>query len=221
MFLATLSREYQRVLRNRSSIANMLAFFALIVICYPLALGVEKELLVTLSPVALWVSALLSLLLNTHQLFEEDFENGIIDQIIVGQGSLFWYVLAKAVCFWTLSGLILAILGPLLGGMLYLPLSVAPVTISVLAVGSFGAVMINVLAASLTIALRNNSILLSLIALPLFAPTLIFGAGAISNAIEGISVSVPLTFLSALTLISVAICPLGAAFILRLSRDLS
>ena len=221
MFFAALKRDYQRVLRQKSAVVNSVAFFALIVICYPLAVGVDKALLKSLVPVALWVSALLCLLLNTHQLFEEDYENGIIDQLIVGQASLFWYVLAKGVVFWSLTGLVLAILSPVLGGMLNLPLHAAPVTIAVLAIGSFGAVMINLLAASLTIALRNNSILLSLISLPLFSPVLIFGAGAIRNAIDGISVSVPFTFLGAITLMAVAICPIASAFILRMSRDLA
>ena len=221
MFFITSIREYQRLLRQKSSLANSIAFFALIIVCYPLSVGVDHMLLQKLVPVALWVSALLCLLLNTHQLFEEDYENGIIDQLVVGQASLFWYALAKAIVFWSLTGLVSAILSPLLGSTLHLPAGAMPVTVYVLAMGSLGAVMISLLAASLTIALRNNSILLSMISLPLFAPTLIFGAGSIRNAINGVSVSVPLSFLGAATLIAVAVCPIASAFILRMSRDLS
>ena len=219
-FRAFLLREFARLLGKRGKLVEPLIFFALIVVCFPLAAGVDRELLARLAPAVLWVSALLCLLLTAYQLFEEDFEAGIIDHIILSGQSLFWYVIAKALVSWTLSGLLLALLSPAFAATLLLPNPASGWALLAIAVGSVGATMINILSASLTVALRNSSILLSLISLPLFAPLLIFGGSVITAAAEGADPVLPFMLLSGVTLLATAICPLAAAFILRYSREL-
>ena len=76
------------------------------------------------------------------------------------------------------------------------------------AIGAFGA--------ALTVGLRRGGLLLSLLVLPLYVPTLIFGITAISSALmspEGFMAS--FLILSAISLVSIALAPFAAAAALR------
>ena len=63
-------------------------------------------------------------------------------------------------------------------------------------IGSFGA--------ALTVGLKRGGLLLSLLVLPLYVPTLIFGAEVARRGAEGQGVATPLVLLAGLTLATVA-----------------
>jgi heme exporter protein B len=58
-------------------------------------------------------------------------------------------------------------------------------------------------------------VLLAMMVLPLSAPVLIFGAGAVDLAVSGLAAGAPLIILGGMALAALAICPIAAAAALR------
>ena len=75
------------------------------------------------------------------------------------------------------------------------------------------------LGAALTLGLPQGGVLLALIVLPLYIPTLMFGAGAVTAALEGHTAHGALLLLGGLLCLSVSLTPLAVAAALRVSQE--
>jgi heme exporter protein B len=98
-------------------------------------------------------------------------------------------------------------LAPTAYGWLVLSLLLGTPTLSI--VGAFGA--------ALTVGLRRGGLLLSLLVLPLYVPTLIFGAEVVRRGAEGMALGTPLALLAAISLGAAALLPFAAAAALRVN----
>jgi heme exporter protein B len=67
------------------------------------------------------------------------------------------------------------------------------------------------------VSLRRGGPLLSLLVLPLYVPTLIFGAEAARRGAEGLPVAAPLALLAGVTLGTLALLPFAAGAALRVN----
>jgi heme exporter protein B len=76
-------------------------------------------------------------------------------------------------------------------------------------IGAFGA--------SLVVGVKRGGLLLSLLVLPLYVPTLIFGAEVVKRGAAGLAVSVPLLMLAGITLAAAALLPFAAAAAIRVN----
>ena len=94
-------------------------------------------------------------------------------------------------------------------GFLWLVLSLLIGTPALSVIGTFGA--------ALTVGIKRGGLLLSLLVLPLYVPTLIFGAEVARRGAEGLEVDTPLFLLGAITLFSVALLPFASAAVLRMN----
>ena len=105
-----------------------------------------------------------------------------------------------------LLGLILNLPGPA-----YLPLlaSLLAGTPALSAIGTFGA--------ALTVGIKRGGLLLSLLVLPLYVPTLLFGALAATRGAQGLDFTTPLVLTLGITLGSLALLPFAAAAALRIN----
>ncbi len=65
--------------------------------------------------------------------------------------------------------------------------------------------------------LRRGGLLLSLLVLPLYVPTLIFGAEAVRRGAEGLPAATPLLMLAGISLGTAALLPYAAAASLRVN----
>ena len=77
------------------------------------------------------------------------------------------------------------------------------------AIGAFGA--------ALTVGIRRGGLLLSLIVLPLYIPTLVFGSIVASTGVADLSNNSALLILSAITLVAFSILPFASAVVLRIN----
>jgi len=154
------------------------AFFLLVAIVVPFAVGPDVRLLARIGGGALWIAALTAALLPIERLVEPDRADGVLDQLALRRIPEEAVALAKIVGHWLTFGplLLLAALpgaallglnGPLLGR-----------TLLTLAVGTPALAALAVAVASLTAGLRSASALGGLLLLPLAVPLLIFGASA-------------------------------------------
>ena len=95
--------------------------------------------------------------------------------------------------------------------MLNLPPEGWPPLLATLLIGSPALSFIGAICAALIVGARRGGVLMTLLALPLYIPTLIFGAGAVQAAIGGFDGSAHLAALGAITLAAIALCPWAAA----------
>ena len=71
--------------------------------------------------------------------------------------------------------------------------------------------------AALTVGMRRSGILVALLALPLYVPVLVFGAGAVAASAQGLDASGALLWLAAGLLLSLLLAPLAAAAAIRIA----
>ena len=215
--LALLTRDIRLAVRAGGGFGLGLAFFLLVAVLVPLGVGPEGAVLGRIAPGILWVGALLACLLSLDRIFALDVEDGSLDLLATSPIPLEGVVAIKALAHWLVTGLPLTLVSPVLGVLLNLPqtgygwllLSLAFGTPALSVIGAFGA--------ALVVGLKRGGLLLSLLVLPLYVPTLIFGAEAIKRGAAGQEVAVPLALLAGITLAAAALLPFAAAAAIRVN----
>ena len=81
----------------------------------------ESSRLSEIAPGMLWIIALLASLLSLDSMFQDDYNDGTLEQIMILPQPLYFMVLAKIVVHWMVTGLPLSLLAPVFGMMLSLP----------------------------------------------------------------------------------------------------
>ena len=215
--IALLGRDLALAVRAGGGFGLALAFFLIVVVLAPLAVGAEAALLARIAPGVLWLGALLACLLSLDRMFALDAEDGSLDVLATAPIPLEGVALAKAAAHWITTGLPLTLAAPALAVLLALPGEAMAALAASLAVGTPALSAIGAFGAALTVGLRRGGLLLSLLVLPLYVPTLIFGAEATRRAAEGLDPATPLLLLGGVTLGSLALLPFAAAAALRVN----
>ena len=215
--IGLLLRDLRLALRAGGGFGLGLAFFLIVVVLVPLGVGPEAALLSAIAPGILWVAALLACLLSLDRIFALDHEDGSLDLLATAPIPLEGVVTIKALAHWLTTGLPLTLVSPLLGLMLNLPGAAYPWLMLSLALGTPALSVIGTFGAALTVGLKRGGLLLSLLVLPLYVPTLIFGAEAVRRGAEGTANTIPLVLLAAITLGTVALLPFASAAALRIN----
>ena len=198
---------------------NPLLFGFLVTLMFPLGLGPEPATLAKLAPGLVWIIALLSCLLATDQLFREDFDDGSLALWLLSPQPMYFLIMTRIFVHWLSSGFIIALVSPVLAIMLNIPLQAIPALFFSILIGSVSLVFIGAIGAALTVGLKNSSILLTLIILPLYVPVLIFGAAGVQAAAMDMDVSSYLAILAAFMFLSVSMAPLAIYGGLKINLD--
>ena len=193
------------------------AFFVLCVVLVPLGVGPETGMLSRIAAGMLWIAALLAALLSLDRLFQADYEDGSLDQLMLAPVPLEQVVLAKALAHWLTTGLPMTLIAPVLGLSLALPSDVLPVLVASLAIGTPALSLIGAVGAAVTVGVRRGGLLLSILVLPLYVPSLIFGARATQMALLDLDAVPALALTGVITLIAAAVTPFAAAMALRIN----
>ena len=206
-------------LRKPMQAVTPLLFGFLVAVMFPIGLGPAPETLAKLAPGLIWIIALLACLLATDQLFREDFDDGSLTLWLLSPYSLYFLVLTRVFSHWLSSGFIIALVSPLLGLMLNLPIDAMAALLLSLLIGSLSLVFIGAIGAALTVGLKNSSMLLTLIILPLYIPVLILGVACVDAATQGFALSNYLALLSAFMVLSLSLAPLAICGGLTINLD--
>jgi heme exporter protein B len=214
---AVLARELRLALRSGGGAGLGVAFFVVVVLLVPLGVGPEPGRLAGIAPGVLWVAALLACLLSVDRLFQTDFEDGSLDILALAPLPLEALVALKALAHWLTTGLPLVVVAPLLAVTLGLPAPAYPWLVASLAIGTPGLSFLGAIGGAVTVGLRRGGLLLSLLVLPLYVPSLIFGARVVAAAAEGGHPGSALALLAGLTLFILALAPYVASAALRIN----
>lgn len=215
--LSLLVRDLRLAVRAGGGFGLGLAFFLIVCTLVPFGVGSEAGVLAGIAPGILWVGALLACLLSLDRIFALDWEDGSLDLLATAPLPLEGTVAIKALAHWITTGLPLTLAAPLFGILLHLPGAAMPWLVASLALGTPALSILGAFGAALTVGLRRGGLLLSLLVLPLYVPTLIFGAEAVRRGVAGLEVGPPLLFLSGITAFALALIPFAAAAALRIN----
>jgi len=217
--LLALTRDLRLAFRKRGQLVQPLVFFAIVTTLFPLAISPELSRLRDVAPGVLWVAALLSSQLALEFLFRDDAQDGTLEQYALSGQSLSGLLFAKTGAHWLLTGLPLALMAPLAGLSLGVPVAAVPGIVASVAVGSVALSLIGSMGAALTLGVKRSGALLSLLTLPLAMPVLIFGARATELAIKGESYGAPLELLGAVAVLGITLAPLATAAAVRVNLE--
>lgn len=215
--IALLIRDLRLAIRAGGGFGLGLAFFLLVAVIVPLGVGPEPATLAKIAPGILWVGALLSCLLSLDRIFALDFEDGSLDLLATSPVPMEGAVAVKALAHWLVTGLPLVLAAPVLGVLLNLPLAGYLWLVISLALGTPALSIIGAFGAALTVGLKRGGLLMSLLVLPLYMPTLIFGAEVVKRGAADMAVGTPLALLAAITAGALALLPFAAAAAIRVN----
>jgi heme exporter protein B len=218
-FRLVAGRELTTAFRRWSDLALPLAFFVIVCMLFPLAIGQELSVLRQTGPGAIWVAALLATLLSLNTLYREDYEDGTLEQLALMDQPLTLLLLAKTLAHWVVIELPLIIIAPLLALGFNLPAEGISGLVLTLLVGTPALSLLGSVGAALTAGLRQASGLIALLLLPLTIPVLIFGARATDLAVNGQSIDGPLYLLGGISVLALTLCPFATAAAVRVSLD--
>lgn len=213
------SRDILLAIRRRADVATTLFFFVIVASLFPLGMGPEPKLLRAMAPGILWVAALLASMLSLGRLFDADYADGCLEQLMLVPEPLALVVIGKVMAHWLISGLPLVLIAPVIALQFDLPAGSLGTLLLALLLGTPLLSLIGAIGAALTVGVRGGGVLVSLLELPLYVPVLIFGAGAVDASATGMDASGHLSILGALLLLGMVLAPWATAAALRISLE--
>jgi heme exporter protein B len=215
--IALLLRDLKIAVRAGGGFGLGLAFFLIVVVLVPFSVGPQSSLLASIAPGILWLGALLACLLSLDRIFALDFEDGSLDLLATSPLPLEGIVSVKAAAHWLTSALPLVIAAPFLALMLNLPAAGYFWIVLSLLLGTPALSVIGTFGAALTVGLKRGGLLLSILVLPLYVPTLIFGAELARRGVNGMDTQTPLLMLAGITFATIALLPFASAAVIRIN----
>ena len=196
-----------------------LGFFTIALSLYPFGFGSDPNLLARTGAAVIWVTALFSTLLSLDRLFQIDLEDGTLAQYALSPLSPLLLVIAKVTAHWISSLLPLVLLSPVAAILFNLGVDQAQTLGLTLLVGTPALSLIGALIAGITSAVKRAGALITLLVLPLYIPTLIFGVGAIEAQRLSLEHSPAFLYLGITSLIAALVAPFLTQFTLKAALE--
>lgn len=219
IYFTVVMRDLRLALRRKSEVLSAMFFFVVVAALFPLAIGPEPATLRQIGPGVLWVGALLASMLALSRLFEVDYRDGTLEQMLLSPHALWLLVLGKMTAHWLLAGLPLVLLAPVLGLQFQLTSDALSVLCITLLLGTPVLSCVGAIGAALTLGVRGGGVLISLLVLPLFVPVLVFGAGAVQALQSGLGAQAHVSILLALLLPALFFSPWACSAALRIAME--
>ena len=216
---AVLRRDLTLAWRRRGDIAMPVLYALIVTTLFPFALGPENALLQRIAGGAVLVTVLLAMLLALDGMFRSDIEDGSLEQLVLAPQPLALMLGMKILAHWLTTALPLIVIAPMLASMLQLPAAVIPVLLLALALATPMLSLLGAVLVALTAGTRRSGMLLALMLLPLCVPVVIFAAGALAAAQQGLPWIAPIAWLGSALALALVLAPLACAAALRIALD--
>ena len=212
-------RDITLAWRHPGETMLVVAFFVLVASLFPLGVGSEPQLLARIGPGVIWVCALLAAFLSLPALFATDYADGSLEQMTLSPHPMSGWTSGKIAAHWVVSGLPLTMLSPLIGLQYGLSLDTLGALAVALALGTPVLSLLGAACTALALGARGGGMLLALLALPLFVPILVFGAGAAEAQATGLSPSPHFSILAAGLVLAAFALPSASCAAIRIAID--
>jgi heme exporter protein B len=218
-FAWSFARDMTLALRHPGETLMVVAFFALVATLFPLGVGAEPQLLARIGPGVIWVAALLAAFLSLPGIFAADYADGTLEQMVLSPHPMQGWTSGKIAAHWVATGLPLTVLSPLLGLQYGLDAGTLATLAAALALGTPILSLLGAACSALALGARGGGVLLALLALPLFIPVLVFGAGAAEAQAAGLSATPHLSLLGAGLILATMALPFAICAAIRVALD--
>ncbi|GAB5471361.1 MAG: heme exporter protein CcmB [Rhodospirillales bacterium] len=212
-------RDLALAWRQRGQVLLSIVFFVLTASLFPFAIGPDPALLARLAPGILWVSALFAVVLTMERIFQADYDDGSLEQLVLSPLPLTLQVLLKALVHWLTTGFLVTLAAPVVALTFALPGDQFWLLLATLLLGTMSLSLLGVIAAALTLGARRGALLVPLLVLPLSVPVLILGVLAVQA--QGLSLAwrPHLFLMGALLLLFLPLAAFAAPAALRQALD--
>lgn len=215
-FARQFRREMLVHMRQPRLLMNASLFFMMIIVFFPLTLPANSSILKQIAPGLVWMAVLLASLLASERLFQQDHDDGLIEQWLVSGYALNVIVSAKMLAHWLLTIVPLLIFCPLFALLFAFTWHELLILWAVLILGTPAILSLCALAAAFGTGMQQKGILMALILLPLTIPVMIFGSGTVTAAMQGLPVSGYLAILAAMSIFAGCFLPFAIAAVIRI-----
>lgn len=212
-------RDVLLSMRHPGETLLVVAFFVLVASLFPMGVGADPQLLARIGPGVIWVCALLAAFLSLPALFSGDHADGCLEQMALSPHPMPGWVCGKIAAHWVVSGLPITVLSPLLGLQYGLSADTLAALAAALLLGTPVLSLLGAACTALALGARGGGMLLAILALPLFVPVLIFGAGAAEAQSAGLSAAPHLSLLAAGLIVAAMAAPFAVCAALRIALD--
>ena len=219
-FIKNVNKEFLIASRSGLEVLMPIMYLFIIMIFFNISISyVQRDIVLELLPLMIWISCLLICVLNLETIFKDDYEDGTLDMFVVNDKYLELDIIAKVLSHWILSNLPVVIIAPLLCIVLGLDAGTSYVLFITLLVGTPTMSLVGSIAAALTISLKKNKILISIIVLPMYIPILIFGTSAVNNSFFNINYQSEIIMMAMIFLIFLIVAPVACSRAIKISLD--
>lgn len=215
IFVSQFRREMRLYTRQLRLTLNSALFFLMIVVFFPLSMPADAVFLKQAASGLVWMALLLAILLSCERLYQQDNEDGVIEQWLVSGLPVSLFVAAKFTAHWLWTVLPVLMACPILALLFSYDLSTLCVLMLSLLLGSPALLALAALASAFAHGIEQRGVLMALILMPLTVPVLIFGSGTLIAHLQGGAVQGHLALLLALSILSFTLLPLAVAAVLR------
>ncbi len=216
LFKHQLTRELLLHSRQLRLIVNSCLFFLMILVFFPLTMTPDIHLLRTIAPGLVWIAMLLALFLSAERLFQQDYDDGVIEQWLVSGYPVSLMVSSKILIHWALNLLPMLLFCPFLALLFALNAHETVVLMLSLVCGTPAILLLCALAAAFSTSLQQKGMLMALILLPLTIPVMIFGSGTLIAVMQELPASGYLAILSAMSIVASITLPFAIAGVIRI-----
>ncbi|MDF1757959.1 MAG: heme exporter protein CcmB [Legionellaceae bacterium] len=217
LFVNQSKREFLLQFRDIRSSINSALFFLMIIVFFPLTIPANSNILRIATPGIIWMAMLLALFLSAERFFKQDYDDGVIEQWLVSGFPVSIIVFAKIVVHWLMNVIPMLTISPLLFILLKLSFYETIVIIASVFLGSPTIVALCAMSAAFSVSLKQKSVVMALILLPLSIPILILGSSTISSAMQNQPVSGFLAILVSISCLSLSLLPFAIAGIIKIT----
>ena len=186
-FMKNIIRETQLLKQEFSDLSWPIVLFLMIVCVIPLGATLNQNDLTNIVSGVFWISMLLVMIFASNRSLLLEFNQGVLDQLIVRKRSLSIYCFIKVVINWILVGLPISVLSLPLSMIYGLPGASAMAMGTSLAIGSLFVSGALIFFSSLGLMARQAQTVISLLSLPILIPLMIFGSAIVRGTLDGTS----------------------------------
>ncbi|ASQ46321.1 heme exporter protein CcmB [Legionella clemsonensis] len=214
LFKRQIQREMLLHLRQPRLLLHSALFFLMVTVFFPLTMPPETSIMRTIAPGVVWIAMLLAMLLSSVNLFQQDYEDGLIEQWLISGYPLTLIISAKLLVHWLLNLLPMLIFSPLLALLFNLTFVETYMLMISLILGTPAILFLCGLAAAFS---AGKGVLMALVLLPLTIPVMIFGSGSLFAIMQGFSAQAHFALLTAISLLAASFLPFAIAAVIRIS----
>ncbi len=212
-----IKKEWLLAIRRLNEILQPIFFLVILITLFPIAVGTDKQLLQKIAAGIIWVAVLLSVLLSSEKLYKNDYEDGSLEQLYLSGHNPMLSVLAKFIVQWIVQILPILVALPFFALLYELPMAITGQIALILLIGSPSLLLLAMLGSAITLSVTRGGLLLILIILPFYIPTLIFALSAVTAYADGFSNIGQLSILGAILMVMVTVVPFGIVAAIKVS----